>query len=263
MISYLKEIFAWRGLLLGLAAKDLKLKYRQASGGFGWMLIMPLAQAVVFSFIFGFIFRIKIENYALFLLSGLFAWGFLRSSLDGALNAILANSSLIKKTYFPRQILIFSPVMVNLLSFFVSLAVLSAFCAFLGKMYLLKGITWLFILVFIQITLTAGISLLIAALNTVYRETQFLADIFLLVWFYATPVVYSLEMVSKALSAQALLFYQFNPMVGLICGYQNIFVYGRPPDLRLISFSALGALVSFILGMIIFKHYEKRFEDMV
>jgi len=110
MISKIKELFKWRELIFSLALKDLKIKYRQATGGFGWMLAMPLVQVAIFTFIFRFLFKIKIENYPLFLLAGLFPWSFLRSSLDGAMNSILNNANLIKKIYFPREILSISNI---------------------------------------------------------------------------------------------------------------------------------------------------------
>ena len=202
MINRLKEIFRWRHLLYNLTSKELKSKYRQACGGFGWMLAMPLAQMFIFNFIFRHIFKVRIEHYALFLLSGLFPWGFFRSSLEGAANSILANSSLIKKTYFPREILPFASVTANLASFLFALAALFAFSLFSG-VAAHKVLVWLPGVMVIQLLLTLGIALFLAGLNTVYREAQFIMDILLLVWFYATPVVYSLEMAGKALPERA------------------------------------------------------------
>ena len=117
MISKIKEIFKWRELLFALAMKDLKIKYHQAAGGFAWMLITPLVQTGIFIFIFSSLFKVSIANYPLFLLSGLFPWSYLSNSLHDAANSILNNANLIKKTYFPREILPISNVITNLVTF--------------------------------------------------------------------------------------------------------------------------------------------------
>lgn len=262
MIFKIKEIFKWRQLLFGLVLKDLKTKYRQATGGFGWMLVMPLIQASIFIFIFRLLFKIRVENYPLFLLSGLLSWSFLRTSLDGAANSILANANLIKKTYFPREILPISNVITNLINFFFSLIILFVFSLF-SEVSLFPVILWLPLVIFIHIMLIIGISLFLSCLNTVYRETQFIMDIILLVWFYATPIVYPLEIVKNTLPQNLFFLYQLNPITGIICAYQNIFLYGGTPDVKLLSISILAAIIFFVFGFIGFRHYEEIFMDMV
>lgn len=258
----LREIFNRRQLLFSLSLKELKAKYRRASGGFGWMLIMPLTQAVIFSFIFRYIFKIKIDNYALFLLSGLFPWAFFRSSLDGAANSILANANLIKKTYFPREFLPVSAVMANLIGFFFALAVLFVFGLFSG-ITLHRGLAWLPLVVSAQVVLTLGVALFLAGMNTVYRETQFIMDILLMVWFYATPVVYSLEMAENSLPGLAFFFYKLNPMLGIVRGYQEIFFLGRAPEWGSLVISLAFSCLLFVLASLSFRRYEMVFEDMV
>lgn len=262
MIQKIKEIFKWRHLLFNLALKDLKTKYRRATGGFGWMLVMPLAQMAVFSFIFKFLFKIKIENYSLFLLSGLFAWSFLRSCLDGGSNSIINNANLIKKTYFPREILPISNIITNLIIFLFSLLILFIFSLF-SKISLFPAILWLPLIIFAQIILTIGLTLFLASLNTVYRETQFIMDTILLVWFYATPIVYSLGMAKNTLTSNLFFLYQLNPMVGIINAYQKIFFYGDFPRMKLLLLSLFIATIFLVLGLISFRHYEKIFVDII
>lgn len=262
MISKMKELFRWRQLILGLAVKDLKVKYRQATGGFGWMLVMPLVQMAIFTFVFKFLFKIKIEKYPLFLLSGLISWGFLRSSLDGAANSIINNANLIKKTYFPREILPISNVITNLVTFLFSLVTLSVFSLFF-KIPLSPAIFWLPLVVLTQIILIIGISLFFASLNTIYRDARFIMDIILLLWFYVTPIVYSPEMARKALSPHLFLFYRLNPIIGIISAYQNIFAWGNAPDIGLLLLSVLASIIFLILGFINFRRHEEAFVDVI
>lgn len=262
MISKLKEILEWRELILNLALRDLKAKYRQATGGFGWMLVRPLVQMMIFVFIFGVVFKVKIEKYPLFLLSGLFSWSFLHSSLDGAVNSIINNANLVKKAYFPREILPISIILGNLVNFLFSLAVLSLFSLFF-KVQLYSALIWLPTVILTQIILTMGLAFLVSGLNTCFREAQFIMDTLILVWFYATPVVYSLDMVKMALPPNLVKFYLLNPITGIILGYQNIFVYGLSPDLGLLLNSFFVSFACFILGFFIFRHYEGVFVDII
>jgi len=262
MISTIKEILQWRELIFSLALRDLKAKYRQATGGFGWMLIRPLVQMLIFSFIFGVVFKVKIDKYPLFLLSGLFSWSFIHSSLDGAANSIINNANLIKKAYFPREIIPISVILGNLVNFLFSLLVLSLLSLLL-KVQLSNAIIWLPIVILTQIILTLGIAFLVSSLNTCFREVQFIMDTLILVWFYATPIVYSFDMVKMALPANLAKLYLLNPATGIILSYQNIFVYGSSPNLGLLLNSLLVSSVCFVIGFFIFRHYEGIFVDIV
>lgn len=225
------------------------------------MLVSPLAQMLIFSFIFKVVFKVKIDKYPLFLLSGLF-WSFLHSSLDGAANSIINNANLVKKAYFPREILPISVIVGNLANFLLSLVVLFL-VSLLLKVPLSTTIIWLPIVVSIQIILTVGIAFLVSSLNACFREVQFIMETLILVWFYATPIVYSLDMVKKALPANLTQLYLLNPIVGIISGYQNIFVYGLSPNLGLLLNSLLVSFACFIFGFFIFRHYERIFADII
>jgi ABC-2 type transport system permease protein len=262
MFSKIKEIFQWRELIFNLALRDLKAKYRQATGGFGWMLVRPLVQMLIFYFIFRVVFKVKIEKYPLFLLSGLFSWSFLHSSLDGAANSIIINANLVKKAYFPREVLPISVVLGNLANFLFSLIILFLFSLFL-KVRLSYAIIWLPIVILTQMILTAGIAFLVSSLNVCFREIQFIMETLILVWFYATPIVYSLDMVKMALPINLAKLYLLNPITGVISSYQNIFVYGLSPDLGLLLNSLFVSLACLILGFSIFHHYEGIFVDII
>lgn len=262
MIFKIKEIFKWRQLIFGLAVNDLKAKYLQATGGFGWMLVMPLIQMAIFTFIFGYLFKIEVKNYPLFLLSGLFSWSFLRSSLDDCANSILSNANLVKKTYFPRHALPISNVIANLITFLFSLIVLIFFSLFY-KISFFPGILWLPLIVAIQFILIIGVSLIAAGINSIYRETKFILDIFVLLWFYLTPVVYSLDMARDVMPSNLFRLYALNPMAGIISGYQQIFVYGGIPDINLLLSSAVTSFFICVLGFLIFSKSEDLFMDIL
>jgi len=262
MFLKIVEILEGRDLIFGLAAKDLKSKYRYAAGGFGWMVVNPLAQMMVFSFVFGRIFKINIENYPFFLLCGIIPWSFLRGSVDSASNSILANAGLVKKTAFLREALPVSAVVANLVPFLAALFFLSVLSFFLNFSFN-PVILWLPVIVMLQVILSVGISLIVSGLNAVYRETQFIIEILLLVWFYFTPIVYNFAIVEHALPKELFSIYCLNPMTGISLGYQSVLARHLSPDINLLIVSALVSFLVFFLGLMIFSFCERKFVDMV
>jgi len=260
MISKIKEIFQWRQLIFSLAFKDIKIRYRQAIGGFGWMFINPLVQMVLFIFIFKFIFKIGIKNYPLFLLSGLFPWAYLASVINDASMAIIHNSSLIKKTNFARQVLPLATVLTQSVNFIFPLIVLFIFSLISSPGPVMVFI-WLPLVILAQIILLTGLALMVSALNVEYRDVSFIINIILTVWFYVTPIVYPVGMARGLLSGWALRLYLANPMTGIITAYQDIFFYGRVPDaLSIIGIIFVATLILGI-GFWVFNRYEAKFEE--
>ena len=237
MLERLKEIFKHRELLINLAIQDLKVRYKNALIGFGWTLLSPLAMMVIFVLVFRLVFRIRIENYPVFLLSGLFPWTFFTSSVSEATTSIVSRANLIKKTYFPREVIPISITLAKLVNFLLSLIVLFAFIL-IYKIPLTATTLWLPVIILIQLILATGVSLIVSSLHVCYRDIRYLMEILLMLWFYVTPVVYSLDMVREPLIKRHLFhLYNLNPMVGVISGYHKILLYGERPDLESLGLS--------------------------
>lgn len=225
------------------------------------MLVMPLFQVLPF-ILFKFIFKLEIKNYPLLLLSGIFPWNFLRISINDATNSILANANLVKKNYFPREILPISSITINLINFVLSLVMVYVFSSF-NRVSLFPNLIWLPLIIFIQLIFIIGLSLILTGINTVYRDTQFILVVIFLIWFAVTPIVYSFEMVKNLLPQSLLFLYEVNPLTGIICAYQSIFFYGCIPNLQLLFLSFLMAILFFILGFLSFHYYEDKFMDII
>ncbi len=263
MIKKIKELYRHRELIFSLAAKDLKARYKNAVIGFGWTLLSPLAMMVIFVLVFRLVFRIRIENYPVFLLSGLFPWTFFTASVSEATTSIVSNANLIKKTYFPREVIPISVTLAKLINFLLSLIILFAFIL-IYKISFTVMILWLPVIILIQLILAIGVSLIVSSLHVCYRDIRYLMEILLMLWFYATPVVYSLDMVREPLIKRHLFhLYNLNPMVGVISSYHKILLYGERPDLVSLGLSLLISLIILIIGFFIFRKYERIFADMV
>lgn len=265
MISKLKEIFRWRELIFGLAFQELKARSRRASGGLGWlcwMFISSLTQVCLFTFIFKFIFKIGIKNYPLFLLSGIFPWVYLTNVIQDASMSIINNAGLIKKTYFTRQALPLSVVLTQSVIFLFPLAVLLIF-SFINNPGPMLNYIWLPLVIMTQMILLTGLALIVSALNVHYRDVSFLINIILMVGFYATPIVYPVEMIKNLLPQGLARIYFANPMAGIITVYQSIFFYGQVPGLLSIGRILFVSMLILAIGFFIFDRYEARFEELL
>jgi lipopolysaccharide transport system permease protein len=266
MFRQIAQVIRYRELLWVLAVKDLKIKYKSALLGFGWMLAQPLAMTFVFAFIFRTVFDIREPNYVVFLLCGLFPWSFLSVSVNLTTDSILRNSNLIKKTYFPREILPLSQVLSNILTYSVALVLLLAFMPFAGV-----PLSWTVLLlpagVIVHFTFVVGLSLMISGLDACYRDISYMFEVIMMVWFYATPVFYSPAMADRMLSASPLQRFlveaiRMNPMTWIVGAYRDVMMHGHPPGMDFAGAACVAAL-ALALGLVVFRNCERVFVDIL
>lgn len=262
LIQKIKELFGHKELVIALAIKDLKVRYKNAAIGFGWMLLNPLAMMIIFSLIFKIIFKIGIANYPVFLLSGLFPWTFFQVSLNTGVTSFVDNANLIKKTYFPREIIPISIVLSNLVNFLLSLVVLFIF-VLIYRIQIGLAIIWLPLILLVQLMLVVGISLIASSLHTCYRDVRYILGLLLSVWFFATPIVYSLDMVRNVLPLNIFRLYTLNPMVGIVRAYHNLFLFDQGPDLGPLIITTLISIAVLISGFLTFSRHEGSIADIV
>jgi lipopolysaccharide transport system permease protein len=220
----LRDIAGHWELLRMLVIKDLKIKYKASAIGLFWSLLNPLLMMLVYTAIFGTVFKNQKPQFPIFIMSGLLAWTFFGTTLPGATLSIVANNNLIKKTRFPNSLLPISIVVSGLINFLISLVLLFGLVAFyrhpLGPSLLLLPVV-----VIAETAFIAGLGLLLSGLNVFFRDVEHFLGILLTVWFFATPVIYPREAIQGSKAASFLL--QVNPMTWCVGAYQDIF-YGSP-----------------------------------
>ena len=261
-----------------LVIKDLKIKYKASVLGLGWSLLNPLLLMLVYTAIFGALFKSQKPQFPIFILSGLLAWNFFGTSLPGATLSIVGNSNLVKKTRFPNSLLPLSVVISGLINYLISLVLLFGFMVAyahpVGPSLLLLPV-----LILAQFAFTAGLSLLLSSLNVFFRDIEHFLGIVLTVWFFATPIIYPREAIQG--SAVASFIIKINPMTWLIGSYQDIF-YGSADSVAsgsgrsflgtftsiwpnykpLLGFSAL-SLALLVVGFVTFVRLSHRFVEEV
>jgi ABC-2 type transport system permease protein len=270
IFKQVKALIQYRHLVLDLAIKDIKVRYRSPVLGLFWAILIPLVTVFIFKFIFSTIVKVKIEDYPFFiyLMTAVFPWAFFASSVGSATECILSNRDLIKKTYFPRQIIPVSVVLANLINFFPALLAMILILVFF-RMQFTVLIFLLPVIILLQTILAIGFALIFSSLQVVLRDVKHIVELLLLIWMYLSPVFYSLSMVAN-FSSGFLKFYLLNPFVGLFCLYRLAllkgFVKTLPLGVNIYMLSLWTVIVCvgvFLLGFVVFKKYEAYFADLV
>ena len=259
----LREFYEYRELLLNLVAKEYKSKYKGTVFGFLWSLVVPLIMVGVYWFAFGYLMRAPIDDFPVYLLSGLLPWTFFSGSLMGGVSSISSNASLVKKIYFPREILPLSTVLFNMVHFLLSFVILLPALAIFGRPFRLELYLLLPFVIILQLTLTCGVTLLVAAWNVFFRDVQHLLEVLLMAWFFMTPIIYAYDQVAGTLRGPLLILYNINPMVGVTELYHAVLYGARFPALPVVLQSVISAVVWLALGFLAFKRAEPRFAEEV
>ena len=221
------ELSEYRELLYQMTVRDLLLRYKQTVMGFGWAVLVPLLNTLVFSVIFMRIAPIATRvPYPLFAFCGFLTWNFTASALRFAVTSLTANTTLVTKVYFPREIFPLSAVLVSLVDFAVASVVLIGMLVYY-RVTPGAAIFFLPVILLVQIGLTAGFALALAMANLFYRDVKYLFDVALTVWMFASATVYPSDALGHGLLG---LVVRVNPMTGLIEAYRSVLLYGVLPD---------------------------------
>jgi ABC-2 type transport system permease protein len=237
-----RELYGYREVLLNLVRKELKVKYTASVLGAVWSLLNPVVFLAVFTFV-NKVLKGDIQDYAAFLLAGLLAWNLYSVSLGNGAQSVIANANLVKKVYFPREILPLATVGVCLVDFVLqSLVLVVFFVAFYGFRL---DVLWVYPFAFVALLLiTVAITMFVSALNVRYRDVQHLIGLALLVWFWMTPIVYAAASVRTSMleyaNGRAILWriYLLNPLAWVVMGFQRALYHSGKGPLTPVPYTA-------------------------
>lgn len=264
MLSSLKELFEYKDLLLTLALKELKVRYKNSILGFLWSMLNPILMMLIFTFVFSLIAKFGIKDFPLFLLIGLLPWNFFNLALAGATGSVVANGGLVKKVYFPREILPISVVVAELLNFLIAMGMLLVFLAIRGYPFL-TYLPLVLLVVVIQTLMTIGLSLLLAGMNVYFRDIQYILGIVLLFMFYATPIIYPMSLVENSTLAKThawlLPLYKLNPVTPLVIMYKSLLYEHVLPNWQYFAYALGWAAVLLVAGSLVFRKLAPKFAE--
>jgi lipopolysaccharide transport system permease protein len=266
MITRIGELYRYRELIKNLVIRDLKVRYKNSVLGVLWSLLNPLAMTLVFTVVFTIMLPQPIDDFPAFFLCGFLPWSFTLSSVTGATGAIVDNAPLIKKVYFPREVLPIAEVMSNLVNMMLAMLVLFVVLRLSGRP-LTPVVLMLPIIIVGQVLFVTGLSLLLATANVFYRDTKHIVEIVMTAWFFLTPVFYPIEVLPDSTSILGIVVdvelwaRRLNPMASLITSYREVLYWGTPTGIDFLLRTLVTCVLMLLIGYAVFCRFSSLFGE--
>lgn len=254
-----KELYLYRELLKTNIKKEIRGKYKASVLGVLWSFINPLLQVLVYAIVFPYLMRGSMDNYLIYLVTGIIPWTFFTTVINSCVGCIKNNAGIIKKVYFPRVILPLSSAFSGLVNFFISCIIILLFCIFSGV-----GISWHIVFVpliaLIQCVFSLGIGMILGACDAYVQDLEYITQFILNMAFYGTPIVYALSTFGNSTSILFKLI-NLNPLTTIIGAYRDVFLYHQIPQIEALLIVAGVSMIVICVGWMIFNKLEKGFAE--
>lgn len=263
-MGLIKELYSYRELIKSNVKKEIRGKYKGSFLGVLWSFVNPLLMVLVYAIVFPYLMRGSIPNYLVYLITGIIPWTFFTSVMGQGMATIRGNAGIIKKVYFPREILPLSVSIAGLINFLISCIIVLVFCAFFNV-----GFSWHLILLpivaCIEFVICLGATLMFSAINVYIKDMEYIINFIINMLFYGTPILYS---ISNMTSTSNIPWYlvtlvKLNPFTHLMNIYRDIFMYHTITDISSWLYVSAIALLVFVIGLLVFKKLEKGFAEEV
>lgn len=272
MIQIVRNLYDYRELMTALAWKNIAVRYKQSYLGLAWSILKPLMLLLVFMLIRGFV---GIDTgdipYPVLTFAALVPWILFQESISDAVNSVVSYANLIRKVYFPREVLPFTAVLTKIVEFGVNLVILIGLMLFY-KIFPTLQWAWLPLLACYAVLAALSVALAGAALNVYYRDVSTALPVLLSFFMYTSPIIYPLQLVHKKLVIEQAVgeysnalysLYVLNPLAGLIDAFQRVLLRGLPPDPATLMPGVMLVAVLLPLSYLTFKRSEAYFADVV
>jgi len=264
----LADYRAHRELLTHLTLRELRSKYKRSFFGWAWSLVTPLVNMVVYTIVFSYFLKAQIQPgepsglnvFALYLMCGMLPFNYLNASVMGSIGSVIGGSSLIKKTYFPRELLPAATVISNLVTHLIEMGLLLVALLAFGNWRAIPYLPITLILILLTTIFGLGLGLALSVLNVYFRDIQYLMTIVFVVWFFLTPIVYSLASLTHVSGAVKDLL-KLNPMTDAVLSFRATLYDGTHPGWLEFSYFAVVAIGCYFIGRAIFNRFEGRLAE--
>ena len=273
MLAHLKELVRFRGLIRNLVVRELRVRYKNSVLGVLWSWLNPLFMMIVYTVVFIYMRSpangtVSNSDFPVFILCGLLPWNFFSGAVMQSVGSIVGNASLVKKVYFPREILPLSIVLSNLVNFGIALMILFPMLLIFG-VPLTPWVLLLPVIVGIQMCFIAGMALLLSALNVFYRDTKAIMDVAMMAWFFVTPIIYPIDILPRSRQILGLTIdihrwtRILNPMASLVAAYRDVLYHGRLVGPDFLARTAVTSIAVLVIGYAVFYKYSPAFGEEV
>ena len=258
-MKLIKNLYDYRELLKSNVKKEIRGKYKGSFLGVLWSFVNPLLMTLVYALVFPFILRSSEPHYVTYLVIGILPWNWFTTVISQGTFVVLANAGIIKKVYFPREILPISVVVSGVINFLIQCLIIFLFLLCSGIGYS-AYIVYLPLIILIQFILLMGIIFITSAINVYIRDLEYIVNFIVTMLFYATPILYNADLFK---GSKISFIFKINPMAIIIDSYRDIFYYQRTPNFMGLGIVFLVCLGIFGLGLLIFRKLEKGFAEEV
>ncbi len=272
-MTALSELTQSRELVANLTLREVRGKYKRTVLGQGWSMVNPLATMAIYTLVFGVLLNAGRtidpgENgrrvFALWLLGGLLAWTFFSNAVTTGMTSLISNGNLIKKVYFPREVLVASSVLAFDVTFATELLVYAVVLLAFGT-FVFHWLPLVVVLVVLLTMFAMGVALALSVANVYFRDTSHFVAIVMQLWFYATPIVYPLSLVrsldNRTGGMSIMTIYGLNPMTRFVEAFRAVFYHSEFPSPASLAYCAGYAVVSLAAGYWLFSRFEGRLAE--
>ena len=255
-MNVFKELYNYRELLKTNVKKEIRGKYKGSWLGVIWTFLNPLLMLAVYAVVFPYILRVEVENYTIFMIVALIPWSFFTTAVTSGTSCININGGILKKVYFPREIIPLSVTVSQLINYLITCLIMFIFI-FVSGVGFTKEFIYFPLIVLIQFVLTLGINLILSSITVFVNDVAHFVQIGMTLGFYATPVVYLSSMLPDKFQWAM----HANPMAVLVESYRSALYYHQTPDMFWLGIWGGLSILILVLGYLLFKKLEKTFVE--
>lgn len=255
-MNNIKEIYESRNILKAMVVKNLFGHYRSSALGFAWHFIVPAIMMFVYYIVFTQIRSNPIPDFWIYLASGLFPFNFMTSNLSGGSGCIVGNSGMVKKMYFPREIIVLAQVISTFIVMLIGYSIIMAAIIFSGYP-LAWAISMVPLIMMIMLAFVTGYVLILSALTVYVRDIQHFIGSITMMFFFMTPMYFTMDSVTGLLSTVV----KINPFSYFVESFHQIVYYGTIPELEIIAMCLMIATLSLTIGILIFTKLKRGFVE--
>ena len=251
-----KELYNYREFLKTSIRKEFRGKYKKSFLGVLWSFLNPLFQLLIYALVFPFILKNNVENYTIFLIVALMPWNFFNMTVLQSAASIVANGGIIKKVYFPREILPISTTTSNLINFIIT-GVIVFIALLISGIGIGPSVLALPLVILIQYILQLGLAFIFSSITVYVRDVEYLLNVFMMLMFYLCPIVYSADMIPD----RFLPIFKLNPMFHIISYYRTILYNKEVPNMLSLLVLLAACMLILVIGYLVFQKCKKRFAE--
>ena len=253
MNSFINEIIEYRQVLRQLIHQQITMRYRRTFFGFIWTLLNPLLNMAIIAVVFSLVMKFQVNEYAIFLFAAMIPWSVFSNSLNQGGGALLANESLFKKIYLPKQLFVISVVISTLVDSLLSTACLFIIALILGAK-ISAALLFLPVAFLLLVMFSLGVTFILSIVTVYYRDVQYLIGVVLQALYFATPIIYPITAIPEKFHA----IFTWNPLVYYIDLFRSPIYFGTLPDAHSLIICSVCSLLSIVCGVIYFRRNDAK-----